>query len=746
MRGKRSFGRGGHHGGPFKKIKRSKKFWQQRQTATFTAPPVEDEEEKESSSEDENDQDTNTYETLLETFSRVKKDEEGAQSESESDENDDESVSSDSGGDPDVAVEKVEDSEDSENSESGDPEEQTEDKDSEEDLEDDDDVDDDDNDDDDRVLDDTFTARIISEIPEEIQKKIQSKDLIRQGVTWPTLGKLIVQSPQWKMKRAKEERQILDKSEDNDDKIQVLKEMQAKLVNISMEEPLQDFGLDQSLKSNLAVANVKNLKDLSQPLTHFQSELLSVLTTYKDLYYSEQSFDNLEQIRLVYVVHALNHVLKTRKQILKNSHRLSKNAASAGNVRDQGLCRPKVLIVVPFKESARRVVDMMGKLLFGQVKAGNVANKKRFDGDFGSDFADLEKVKQRGSKPDDFYEMFAGDTDDSFKLGLAVTKKTLKLYTEFYSSDVILSSPLGLRMVIGVDGELKRDYDFLSSIEMIIFDQMEILCMQNWDHISHIFDHLHLQPSQAHGVDFSRVRMWTLNGLQPFYRQTLLFSNGQLPEVNALLNKKCSNFCGSVRVANPHPGQLSSICTKVPIVFHRFDSSGPGSSIDERFDYFANRIMPDFEKDLMYHTLIFVPSYFDYVRVRNWCNGRDLDIGEICEYTKEKKVAMARDLFFHSEKHFLLYTERAHFYKRYALKGIRHLILYQLPLFPRFFAELCNFMQMQNKKGGSDGNMSVTALYCKYDVHRLAPIVGHSRAQDMLGAAKSLHMFSPGQH
>ena len=44
--------------------------------------------------------------------------------------------------------------------------------------------------------------------------------------------------------------------------------------------------------------------------------------------------------------------------------------------------------------------------------------------------------------------------------------------------------------------------------------------------------------------------------------------------------------------------------------------------------------MPEFQKDLMYHTLIFIPSYFDYVRIRNWSASADLDFAEICEYTK----------------------------------------------------------------------------------------------------------------
>ena len=52
--------------------------------------------------------------------------------------------------------------------------------------------------------------------------------------------------------------------------------------------------------------------------------------------------------------------------------------------------------------------------------------------------------------------------------------------------------------------------------------------------------------------------------------------------------------------------------------------------------------MPEYKKDLMYHTLVFVPSYFDFVRVRNWFQKSYLDFGDICEYTKDKRIAEYR--------------------------------------------------------------------------------------------------------
>jgi len=339
--------------------------------------------------------------------------------------------------------------------------------------------------------------------------------------------------------------------------------------------------------------------------------------------------------------------------------------------------------------------------------------------------------------------LFTGNTGDDFRIGITVTKKSLKLFADFYSSDIIIASPLGLRTVIGAEGEPERDHDFLASIELLILDQTEIFLMQNWDHLLHALNHLHLQPKESHGTDFSRVRTWSLNGWAKYYRQTLIFSSFVLLEINAIFNKKCFNYAGKVKTVNTIPfGSICQVFVQLPHVFHKFSADDVSQSIDARFKFFINKVLPQQRETLMKQTLIFVSNYFDYVRLRNYFKREDIGFVQICEYSKEGKVARARDMFFHGDAHFLLYTERYHFFNRVRIKGIRHLVFYQPPVFPHFYYEMCNLMQEanMNKKIGSMSNMTVTVLYSKYDVHQLASIVGTERATRMVQSDRSVHM------
>lgn len=571
---------------------------------------------------------------------------------------------------------------------------------------------------------DPFSAHFESDLDHGIASLLKEKSRWKiVETTFPELGHLQVQNLNFEPKAVKVKTLM-----DNEPESKLL-QMQRKLIS-AIPEPrqLQELPLKQKLLCNIP------------ELSSYQTEMLSIMSNYMDLLYTERTHQKGEDLRQVYTLHALNHILKTRTKILNNNAKHVAREESDEKLRDQGFTRPKILIVVPFKESCRRVVEMMISILHPNEKGG-VANRKRFN----EDYAKIET--SRKDKPDDYYDTFQGNIDDNFKLGIGVTKKSLKLYTDFYNSDIIISSPLGLRMVTGVEGEDRNtDTDFLSSIELLIVDQAEVVMMQNWDHMATVVNQMHSQPKDSHGVDYSRVRLWSLDGHSQFYRQTIILSEVAAPEISNLWNRSCVNYMGKVKVMNEMAGSMDRVVCDTPIVWHRVDCVGVKESLEERFKYFTEKIMPQFKGDSMDHTLVFIPSYFDFVKVRNWFKFSDLDYSEISEYTKDKKIAQARDMFYHNEKHFLLYTERSHFYRRFRIKGIRHLILYQPPTFGWMFSELCNLLQStyQNPRGGSDTNMSITVVYTKYDLHRLNLCVGSGTSSSMLTAEKAVHMFKPG--
>lgn len=185
-----------------------------------------------------------------------------------------------------------------------------------------------------------------------------------------------------------------------------------------------------------------------------------------------------------------------------------------------------------------------------------------------------------------------------------------------------------------------------------------------------VFNHLHLQPKEAHDVDFSRVRHWCLNGWSKYYCQTAVFSNFPTPEINALFNKHCfcrcfflfsvssSNihicyrlgYAGKVKVDDSvHSGTICQVVAQLPQVFHRMESQKLLDLPDARFQYFVDKVLfpfvspiisvtlflsqvlPAHTGALMAQTLIYVPSYFDFIRLRNYMKKEEINFTHLNE-------------------------------------------------------------------------------------------------------------------
>ena len=107
---------------------------------------------------------------------------------------------------------------------------------------------------------------------------------------------------------------------------------------------------------------------------------------------------------------------------LQNNAALRKQRGDGGVTdahRDQGLARPKVLILTPMRNSAAELVQAMRTLLFGggaRGKAAPVVNAHRFDDEF--NVPAEQKDSMRADRAEDYKHTFRGNIDDCFRVGI----------------------------------------------------------------------------------------------------------------------------------------------------------------------------------------------------------------------------------------------------------------------------------------------------------------------------------------
>ncbi|PHH80832.1 hypothetical protein CDD82_1490 [Ophiocordyceps australis] len=484
-----------------------------------------------------------------------------------------------------------------------------------------------------------------------------------------------------------------------------------------------------NLKAKLKGTTRKRLAGL----TKSQQALIPFMMGYQDVMFCQRTVQNSEELRESVCLHALNHVFKTRDRVIKDTYKLSKAGEDAGlELRDQGFTRPKVLFLLPTRNSCARMMNTIRDL----CEPDQQENRKRFDDSY------IEKNSSfNQSRPADFRHLFEGNDDDMFRIGVKFTRKTIKYFAQFYNSDMLFASPLGLRMAIGSEEDKKKlDSDFLSSIELVVMDQADALLMQNWEHVEYIFEHLNQQPKEAHDCDFSRVRNWYLEDWAKFFRQTVILSAFNTPELAEVQRLYCHNWAGKVRLQPEYPGVIQQLEVKAKQTFSRFQSSSVDKDPDARFDYFVSAVVPMLVKRVKdaTGTLLFVPSYLDFVRVRNYFANSlvmsNVTFGAISEYTDVSDASRARSYFSSARHRVLLYTERAHHFRRYQLRGVQRVIFYGLPDNPIFYKEIaggCLSLSEQDVKV-EPGRGVVRVMFSKYDAMKLERIVGSPRVGKMI--------------
>lgn len=179
---------------------------------------------------------------------------------------------------------------------------------------------------------------------------------------------------------------------------------------------IDSFAIKKSLLSTLEASGSQ--------LTPLQFDFFSLIHRYYDVYYPNRSntTDAGEQLRFVICLHLINHVLKTRARILSHNAKLKDNPDL--DYHDQGFTRPKVLIIVPFRESVRRIINCFESLLLTSDDSESndqiqISHRKRFKEEYGGGEADPQQNDGKFQRTSNEYdEIFTGNVDDHFRLGM----------------------------------------------------------------------------------------------------------------------------------------------------------------------------------------------------------------------------------------------------------------------------------------------------------------------------------------
>ena len=141
------------------------------------------------------------------------------------------------------------------------------------------------------------------------------------------------------------------------------------------------------------------------------------------------------------------------------------------------------------------------------------------------------------------------------------------------------------------------------------------------------------------------------------------------------------------------------------------------------------------------------PSFPPSLLLRNYAVKEDLSHVCISEYERVSETSRGRARFFHGQRDLMFYTGRAHYFKRYMMRGASHLIFYSLPENAKFYPELVNLLEEAGGGGGREGGRvgegvtSVFAMFTRFEALALERIVGTARAKHMLGSEKATFLF-----
>ena len=498
-------------------------------------------------------------------------------------------------------------------------------------------------------------------------------------------------------------------------------------------------------------------------------DLMSALSSYSDVLYCQRSAANAASVHAVVSAHCVNHVLRLKRcvdrhtAVIQRANKLRDERITAERIRgaskaeirelrdeldmtaptpeyrDSGFTRCRVLILLPTAHVAYQFVQTMLTVIPARQQS-TVTNRERFV----AEFAPTADDRIDSAAPPAYRHLFDGKTSDAFRMGIAFEGgRTVKLYADFYNADIIVASPLGLRIIVGSAEDSIRESDFLSSIDIAVVDCADVLTtMQNVAHLDDVVSAINKIPFKTDRTDFSRLRAVHADGRAATLRQTVLLSEHVSAELMAL-TRRSVNAAEHIVIRPPmYDGVISLVPANVTQTFRRLAIGADiATSDDDKLADMSQRILPSMRSRFgsSGHCLVYAVDYFDFVRLSSRMRTLRFDFVSFSEYSDKSAADRAVSAFTSGRTSFLLVSERAHFFRRLRIRSVQHVIMFGAPKYPAFYLDL---IQLVTNNNDTQSHGDSLCLFTRLEAFALERIIGTARVQHLLQGDSSTHSFN----
>lgn len=145
------------------------------------------------------------------------------------------------------------------------------------------------------------------------------------------------------------------------------------------------------------------------------------------------------------------------------------------------------------------------------------------------------------------------------------------------------------------------------------------------------------------------------------------------------------------------------------------------------------------------HTLIFCHSSFDYLRLKKHFKLNYSSVTYMSEEMPKSELQRNRFKFEIGQSKFLLYSERAHYFKKINLRIVKNIVFYTLPEDPEVFKELVELTnpsvykdtlercKIEDKNNYINNDSAVISLVNKsLEIYQLEKVVGYNQVKKIL--------------